>query len=153
MDILTDRFKMGEDFTSKLEELDMFSVRSFSEGDVIFKQGESDASLYVIKSGAAKLTTHYVASKIESPFLDIVAKSAIGALSFLDGDIHKASATAIVDTEVIEITQENFVRLNREHPEIADGVMRLAIVALQKMVSKLIIKYQEQELMLKGHIK
>jgi len=152
MDILTSRFKIDDDFIAKIES--RFGVKSFREGDVIFSQGDPDASLYVIKTGQVKLTTHYSDfCGVESDFLDIVAKSAIGALSFLDGDIHKASAVAICDTEVIAITQADFVEINKSSPELADSVMRLAIMALQKMVSKLIIKFQEREIMLRGHIK
>jgi len=152
MDILTSRFKIDDHFIEKIES--KFVVRSFKGGEVIFSQGDPDASLYVIKSGQVKLTTHYNASYgVESAFLDIVAKSAIGALSFLDGDIHKASAVAICDTDVIEITQADFVEINKSDPELADSILRLAIMALQKMVSKLIVKFQEQEIMLRGHIK
>jgi len=153
VNIIDSESRINDELISRLK--GKFPVVEFEKDEFLFKQGDPDTALYIIVDGKAALTTHHVSygTSIESGIIDCNPPESLGALSFLGGDSHKASARALSKITAIKVSQDDFIRVRVSSPLIAEDVMVLAIRSLQSMVSSLILKYQDQQIMLRGHKK
>src|SRR5690606_8531667 len=81
------------------------SLETFQTGDEVFSQGDRAKALYVIQSGAVKISqTPESGDTIEIPRLG--PGSHFGEMSFLDGEARSATASAIEPTEIVEINYD-----------------------------------------------
>ncbi len=95
--------------------------RKLAPGDVLMKKGDPGDSLFLIHEGWVKITT--VDSKGEELILNKWgAGAAIGEMSLLDGGMRSASAVALEDTEVLELSREAFEEI------VKSPVVSLAII-------------------------
>lgn len=69
----------------------------FSDGDVLFRAGDTSRSMYIIRSGRVKILIHKDGKDI--PLIELGRGHFVGEMSFLTGV--KRSATAIADSGVI----------------------------------------------------
>ena len=97
------------------------TIRKLAEGDVLMKKGDPGNSLFLIHNGWVKITT--VNSKGEELILNKWgAGAALGEMALLDGGTRSASAIALEDTEVLELSREAFEEI------IKNPVVSLAII-------------------------
>ena len=97
--------------------------RSFSKGEIIFKEGDPGDAFYIIKSGAieilkgdqSKNTQVRLAIRGEGDFF--------GEMSLLEDSPRFALARAVRDSTVLEISREDFKSLLAKNPAIAMEVM------------------------------
>jgi uncharacterized membrane protein len=81
--------------------------KTYNAADVVFSQGESGASMYVVRSGAVQI---YLPSK-DSHTPSVVLKELrtgeyFGELAIFDDKPRSASVRALVDTVLLELTRE-----------------------------------------------
>jgi uncharacterized membrane protein len=81
--------------------------KAYKVGDVVFSQGESGASMYVVRSGAVQI---YLPSK-DTATPAVVLKELrtgeyFGELAVFDDKPRSASVRALVDTVLLELTRE-----------------------------------------------
>jgi len=94
------------------------SLETFQTGDEVFSQGDRAKALYVIQSGAVKISqTPESGDTIEITRLG--PGSHFGEMSFLDGEARSATASAIEPTEIVEINYDKLSEIMIEHPGIA----------------------------------
>lgn len=130
-------------------------IKRLKKGSVLFSQGSSDTSLFFILKGSAKLTTrseeifHY----IDSDVIEVKSGEAVGVLSFFDEKCHKGTATLTSDSEVLILTQDAYKKIKKENPNAAEKIVFFTMRAIRDMVYALFGRYQDMELMLKGHKK
>jgi CRP-like cAMP-binding protein len=92
---------------------------SFSLGDVICNIGEDGTSIYVITEGLVKIYIEgAVGEKIEIAKLG--AGDFFGEAGFFTNGKRNASVMAIDDTEVLEISKDDFEEIFKKHPRIKD---------------------------------
>ena len=88
--------------------------KSYTDGEYIFREGESAAYAYVIKSGAVEITKHSTAG--EQILAELTAPTIFGEMALIDGNPRSAGARANVNTVVSEVTAEAFVKYLKQNP-------------------------------------
>jgi len=108
---------------AKLKLLAFTSERlSYSEGDVLFRQGDAGDAAFVIISGQAEISI----ATDEGPL--VVARLSdhdfVGEIAILCDVPRTATVTAVSNLEALCISKDLFFRMIKEFPEIAIEVMR-----------------------------
>jgi len=99
--------------------------RSFAAGERIVTEGELGDELYIIMSGSVAIT------RGGEPVSTLMPGEAFGEISVLDAGPRTATAAALVETEVLAITSEEFYEILYEQTEIAEGVIRMLVKRLR----------------------
>lgn len=91
---------------------------SFGPGDEVFSQGERAKSLFVIQSGTVKI--HQVTPSGDNVEITRIGMgSHFGEMSFLDSEVRSASATALEQSEILNVDYDKLSEIMIEHPGIA----------------------------------
>ena len=96
--------------------------KSFTNGEYIFREGESAAYAYVIKSGTVEITKHSTAG--EQVLAELAAPTIFGEMALIDGNPRSAGARANTDTVVTEVTADAFVKYLKQNPEAGVRIMK-----------------------------
>jgi CRP-like cAMP-binding protein len=92
--------------------------RSFSPGDVVFREGDDSDTCYVVASGHARaLRAHSDGRQIT--LATFGPGDIFGELAMFDDERRSATIEAIDELEVVGILGGDMRRLMREHPDIA----------------------------------
>ena len=92
--------------------------RSWLQGEVVFREGDSGDTCYVIRSGRVRVTRRH--SDGRSITLAELRPGAIfGELAMFDREARSATVEALQDTEAVAILAGDLRRLVIAHPEIA----------------------------------
>ncbi|AKT39452.1 HEAT repeat domain-containing protein [Chondromyces crocatus] len=94
-------------------------VVSLRKGDVIFREGESGGSLYLIIAGAVALSTQ------GRELAHLGNRDVFGEMSILDRDPRTATATVTEDAELLRVSAEDFHEAIHDTVEIAEAVIRV----------------------------
>ena len=113
--------------------------RSFTDGEYIFREGESAAYAYVIKSGTVEITKHSTAG--EQVLAELNAPTIFGEMALIDGNPRSAGARANTATVVTEVTAEAFVKYLKQNPETAVQIMKNISNNL-RISNQLVAKYE-----------
>lgn len=98
---------------------DYFIERSFDGGEYVFRQGDEDRSLFLLRRGGVDITIP-IPGEARTRRLSSVAKGTIlGEIALLDGLERSAGAQATGPLSVYELTYDAFQRMRRDHPVIA----------------------------------
>lgn len=121
---------------AKLKLLAFTSERlSYSEGDVLFRQGDAGDAAFVIVSGQAEISI----DTDNGPL--VVARLSdhdfVGEIAILCNVPRTATVTATTSLEALRISKDLFFRLVKEFPEIAIEVMRELAHRLENTNSRL----------------
>ena len=94
-------------------------AKVYRAGEVIFSQGETGSCMYVVADGEVEIA---VAGKP----VNVLGREAIfGELALIKREPRTATATALTDCKLIEITEKRFLYLVHETPNFALEVMRV----------------------------
>ena len=105
---------------------DAVTIREFSKGDVVVREGASDNHLYVILSGALSVVHKHGKPDAETLFC-LDAGDFVGELAFIDGTKHYASLVALEATRVLSLERQALEALLDRAPWIVYRVMRAII--------------------------
>ena len=94
-------------------------VRSFKAGDVIFREGDPAAELFVVKSGAVEIC---IRGRIAG---SLGERSIFGEMALVDGHPRSATASAVTDTELIPLAEKGFSLLVAYQPKFALSLLRV----------------------------
>jgi small-conductance mechanosensitive channel/CRP-like cAMP-binding protein len=94
-------------------------VAVYGVGESIVTQGQEGSSMFVLCRGEASVAV--VGSSEVLAHLSV--GDCVGEMSLLTGDRRSATARAVTDCEVIEITADNFRRLVQQEPSLLDRVV------------------------------
>lgn len=90
-------------------------IRRLKRGELLFAEGESSRTMYLLKSGMIRIFKKKGDACIE---IDTVHSGQIlGELAFLDGNPRSASGEALTDCELLEISGPTFVQTLSEMPQ------------------------------------
>jgi HlyD family secretion protein len=114
--------------------------QSYTNGEYIFREGESAVYAYIVKSGSIEVTKHGAAG--EQVLAELGPPTIFGEMALIDGNPRSAGARAKVDTVVTEVTAEAFVAYLRQNPEAAVRIMKNISENLRKS-NQLVAKYEQ----------
>src|SRR5215472_2224340 len=80
--------------------------KRFGTGDVVFAQGDQGSSMYVVQSGAVQIFLPGKEGSSAVPLKDIRTGEFFGELAIFDDKPRSASARAVVDTVLLELTRD-----------------------------------------------
>ena len=94
-------------------------VQFFKAGDVIFREGDAATELFVIKSGQVRVQIG------NRTVTELGADSIFGEMALIDNEPRSATVVAITDTELVPVSEKQFLFLVSQTPYFALRVMRV----------------------------
>lgn len=95
-------------------------LKSFNQGDVIFREGDPGDSLYIIRNGFVKI------SKQKADKDQIIAYLAqgsyFGEMALLEDEKRSATVSAFTKVEIIQVVKDDFNTLLASDPKLAEEV-------------------------------
>lgn len=107
--------------------------RSVPEGSILFRKGETARGVYLLVKGRVEIYRSTEDGREQTLHTETPVQS-IAELPVFDGGPYPASARTAEDSELFFLSLDDFQRLYREHPEIADAVIRNLGLRLRKLV-------------------
>ena len=99
---------------------DRVKLLTYNQGDIIFSEGDTGDSLYIVRSGFVKVT------KKQDNAQKIVAYIShgnyFGEMALIEDEERSATISAFTKTEVVQVLKEDFEELIQSDPEIADMI-------------------------------
>lgn len=94
-------------------------VRSFKQGEIIFREGDPATELYVIKAGRVDIASgNRLLASLE-------ANGIFGEMALIDKTPRSATVTAATDVELVPVNEKQFLFLVSQTPFFALKVMRV----------------------------
>jgi CRP/FNR family transcriptional regulator len=103
-------------------------------GEMIFAEGEPCHGLFVVQTGRVKIFKSSASGR-EQVILISGPGSTTAELPVFDGGPYPASASAVVDTILLEVRKEDVRQLCLEHPEVALKLLRVVGARLRRLVA------------------
>lgn len=100
--------------------LDNMSIKTFSVGEAIVKEGEEGDAFYIIRSGKAEVIKESENDKLLNR---IQAGDFFGELALLTGDPRKATIKVTEEVAVFCLAKKDFDNLIAKHPKIKDAIL------------------------------
>lgn len=101
-------------------------------GETLFREGDIGDSLYVIHSGT--ISIHRGSLELAR----FGKNDFFGELALIDPEPRSASATAVEDSFLLRISEEDFADLTDERPEVAWGLLRILVKRLRDQNQRLV---------------
>lgn len=96
-------------------------------GTVLTREGQDGGLLFVILEGEAEV-------RRDGRKLRTLGKGdVIGELSLIDGQARSASVVAITEVEVLEIADDDFMKLVRDSPKFVKNLLRALSIKVREM--------------------
>jgi len=90
----------------------------YTAGDTVIQQGEHGDSMFLIVEGDVRIHAG------GTDLAELGAKDYFGEMSILDGEPRSASATALSDCLLLQISQSDFYDILSRHIEVALTIVR-----------------------------
>jgi len=107
--------------------------RSITAGTQLFRAGEDARGVYILLSGEVEIYRMTSDGREQIIHTEYPVKP-VAELPLLDGQPYPASGRASVDSRVLFLSDDDFRRLYREHPEIADRIIRTLGTRLRTLI-------------------
>lgn len=92
--------------------------KSFSEGQIIFKEGESGEKCFIVLSGRVELFKNLDEGKMMP--LAVLGKGEIfGEMGLIDSKPRSATARAHTPVKALELNKKSFLRIVKTHPKVS----------------------------------
>jgi CRP-like cAMP-binding protein len=115
------------------------AVKKFEAGKVVFKEGFPGISAYIVKSGLVEVSKKDRAGKPVQVAL-LREGEIFGEMALIRGDDRRtATATAISDTELVEITRERFREFLDQSPKIVAVLLNAVVNRLHIATSEVVM--------------
>jgi hypothetical protein len=99
---------------------------SFERGDVILRQGQPGASLYMLTSGRVRAFRKDAAGARQVPIGDLTEGAFFGEMSILSGAPRAASVVALTRCELLELDRPTLDGITTTHPRVWDVLREFA---------------------------
>ena len=105
--------------------------KRFKRGENIVEQGKISGTLFMILSGEARVLSQDARGR-EVIMATLEVGDCIGEMSLIDGEPHSATVRAEVQTDVLTLNRETFLRCLHENASMADAVMHGLVRRLRR---------------------
>lgn len=109
-------------------------VRYFHDGQKVIEEGDSGDSIFIIRSGHAKVIAHIMGKEIELATLS--EGDVFGEVGFLTGRLRTASVISIGNLEVTELGRVILEEIIERNPEVLDRIEDIYVSRVEDTVSK-----------------
>ena len=113
-------------------------LKSYLAGQVIFEEGQSGDEMFIVVDGQVSITNQ------GRPINAVLPGSFFGEMALVDDGLRSGTATALVDSQLLPINKENFLRLIQESPDFGIDVMSVMSKRLRRLVDEE-VKHQRME--------
>ncbi len=96
----------------------MLQRRHYTQGEMVFREGDNSAELFVIAQGSASARIRLAAER-ETRLITFSPGTLFGELALLDQEARSASVTADENLVCYVLSRADFVELTRQHPDLA----------------------------------
>ena len=96
------------------------NLKSYNQGDVIFREGDPGDSLYVIRTGFVKITKKHGDKDQIIAYLS--QGGYFGEMALLEDEKRTATISAFTKVEVIQVLKEDFNMLLHADPKLAEEI-------------------------------
>lgn len=103
----------------------------FSNGDVVFRQGDAADGLYVVINGRLRVTA-VTGTEGEAYIGEIEPGQTVGEFALLSDEPRAATVYAVRDTNAVRIAPALFQQMVREYPEFVSRIMRIIVERRQR---------------------
>jgi CRP/FNR family transcriptional regulator, cyclic AMP receptor protein len=111
--------------------------RVVGKSQKIFEKGEEGTTLYVIVEGSVRIHDEYNIN-VPSKSLAILKEGEFfGELSILDNETRSASATAVVDSVLLEISQGSFQKIMIDNFDLAKNLISALAERIRNLTNKI----------------
>lgn len=124
----------------KMSAVPQNAIKKVKKGDIIFREGENPGAMYLIRTGMIRVFKKKGDSQIEIDTLR--AGGVVGEMAFLDGNPRSASAEALMDTEMVEISTALYSSTMEKIPEWVKILIKAIVGKLRSTTTK--VKNLEQ---------
>src|SRR5438874_12774533 len=107
--------------------------RTFSQGQMVFNEGDPCSGLYVVASGQVRIFKTSASGREQVLSIDGPGSS-IAELPVFDGGNYPASVAAIDDATLLFVSKKDFQELCLTHPQVALKVLRVVGARLRRLV-------------------
>ena len=122
----------------ELEEVTRVAVpRSWGQNELIFREGDTGDTCYLIKSGAVLLTREHQDGRMIA-LAELRTGGMFGELAMFRGETRSATAEAIEPTEAIALLAPDMQRLVRSNPEIASKLLAALAERVRRTTERLL---------------
>lgn len=90
-------------------------VRILKEGEVLFRAGEKADSMYIVRTGSLKV--YFLKGTEEVQLAQLADGAVVGEMAFFDQKPRSAHVKALAQTEITEITRDDFDKLLTQIPK------------------------------------
>jgi CRP-like cAMP-binding protein len=111
--------------------------RNVAAGQRIVSRDAKDRDVYLIVAGRARVTIYSAAGR-QVTFRDLAAGEFFGDIAAIDGEPRSADVVALESALVASMTPAVFRRLLREHPDVAERILR-SLAGLVRRLSERVI--------------
>jgi CRP/FNR family transcriptional regulator, cyclic AMP receptor protein len=109
-------------------------TRRFRRGEVIFHQGDPGDALFIVMSGAIKISLPSDMGD-EAILATLRSGDVFGELALLDGAPRSASATALEATETLVLPRQQFRALIATEPAVRDSLLASIAAELRRLTN------------------
>ncbi|MFN2616647.1 MAG: Crp/Fnr family transcriptional regulator [Thermoleophilaceae bacterium] len=111
--------------------------RSWGQNEVIFREGDSGDTCYLLESGAVLLTREHQDGRVIA-LAELRSGGMFGELAMFRGETRSATAEAIEPTEAIALLAPDMQRLIRSNPEIANKLLAALAERVRRTTERLL---------------
>ncbi len=109
-------------------------TKKLKKGEALFREGEMSKAMYLIRSGAIRIFKKKGESQIEID--NLRSGQIVGEMAFLDGNARSASAEAVMDSELVEISQEIYQATLSQTPDWLTVLFKALVARLRSTTTK-----------------
>jgi CRP/FNR family cyclic AMP-dependent transcriptional regulator len=122
----------------ELEEVAQTAVpRTWQRGEVLFREGDTGDTCYLLKNGAVILTREHQDGRMIA-LAELRAGEMFGELAMFRGETRSATAEAIEDTEAVAILAPDLQRLIKRNPDIASKLLAVLADRVRRTTERLL---------------
>lgn len=111
------------------------NLKRLTKGESLFREGEMSNAMYLIRSGMIRIFKKKGDSQIEIDTLR--TGQIVGEMAFLDGNSRSASAEALIESELVEISQAIYQTTMNQAPEWLKVLIKAIVARLRATTTKL----------------
>jgi len=101
------------------------------KGDLLFRQGDTGDSLYILLNGRLRAVTD-AGTKTERILGDITKAETVGEMALFANEVRSASVIAVRDSELVRFPKQLFDQIKIRHPQILIPISNVIINRLKK---------------------
>ena len=118
-------------------------IQAFTDGEVIFSEGESSSEMYVVRAGKIEISKHVGGHEIRLAVLDRGAF--FGEMSLLEGLPRSASARAIGNVSLLVLRPGSLLLQIRRDPTFAFELLQQLSGRIRDLNDKLVVQMATAE--------